>query len=126
MSAKESPHPIDLHVGAKIRVRRKQVAMSQSALADKLGMTFQQVQKYERGANRVSASVLYKTAQVLEAPVSYFFEGLPDQPEGSKDKGADLKAVQALVAVPSVAAIPALTRDRQNLVGKLIDAIAGS
>ncbi len=70
------PSPVDAHVGARIRLRRKLLGLSQQQLADRLGLTFQQVQKYERGVNRVSASKLYETAQALEVPVTHFFEGL--------------------------------------------------
>jgi transcriptional regulator with XRE-family HTH domain len=85
--SERSPHPIDVHVGARIRLRRKFLRISQEKLADALGLTFQQVQKYERGANRVSASKLYEIARFLNAPVQYFFEGLTDavQPGGEED-----------------------------------------
>ncbi len=73
-----SPNPVDLHVGARIRMRRKVLGVSQEKLADELGLTFQQVQKYERGANRVSASKLFEIARALAAPVSYFFDGLSE------------------------------------------------
>jgi len=73
-----SPNPVDLHVGARIRMRRKVLGVSQEKLADELHLTFQQVQKYERGANRVSASKLYEIARALSSPVAYFFEGLSD------------------------------------------------
>jgi transcriptional regulator with XRE-family HTH domain len=69
--AKPGPGPLDLNVGARIRLRRKALGITQSELAQALGLTFQQVQKYERGVNRVSASVLVKIAQRLECPVSY-------------------------------------------------------
>ncbi len=69
MAANESPDPIDIEVGSRIRVRRKQLSLSQSALAAALDLTFQQVQKYERGANRVSASMLVKIAKKLETSV---------------------------------------------------------
>jgi transcriptional regulator with XRE-family HTH domain len=72
------PNPVDLHVGARIRLRRRMQGVSQEKLADALGLTFQQVQKYERGANRVSASKLYEIAAALHAPVAYFFDGLAD------------------------------------------------
>lgn len=75
------PNAIDIHVGARIRLRRVQLDISQSKLAEDLGVTFQQVQKYERGTNRVSASKLWKTAEALGVTVSYFFEGLA--PDGS-------------------------------------------
>lgn len=68
------PHPIDVHVGIRVRGRRHELGMSQSALAEALGMSFQQVQKYERGANRVSASVLWEMSQTMQVPVGYFFE----------------------------------------------------
>ena len=70
------PSSVDAHVGARIRLRRKLLGLSQQQLAARLGLTFQQVQKYERGVNRVSASKLYETAQVLQASVTHFFEGL--------------------------------------------------
>ena len=72
-----APNPIDVHVGERIRCRRRSLGISQDRLAEEIGLTFQQVQKYERGTNRVSASKLYQAAKVLQAPVSYFFEGLP-------------------------------------------------
>lgn len=78
------PSPVDAHVGARIRLRRKLLGMSQQHLAERLGLTFQQVQKYERGVNRVSASKLYETAQVLQAPVTHFFEGLDDEPSAKR------------------------------------------
>lgn len=79
MSTKENgPNPVDLHVGARVRVRRKFLGMSQTDLARELGLTFQQVQKYERGSNRVSASKLYETGKALKVPISYFFEGFGD------------------------------------------------
>jgi transcriptional regulator with XRE-family HTH domain len=75
---KDGPNPIDLHVGAKVRMRRKFLGLSQEALADAIGLTFQQVQKYERGSNRISASKLYEIAKVLKTPISYFFDGIKE------------------------------------------------
>lgn len=72
------PHITDLHVGAQVRKRRKALGMSQGELADAVGITFQQIQKYERGANRISASKLHEIAHFLGMPIAYFFEGLPD------------------------------------------------
>jgi len=83
-----TPNPIDLHVGARIRMRRRMLGVSQEKLADALGLTFQQVQKYERGANRVSASKLYEIAAALKTPVSYFFEGLADPSAGEAEDAA--------------------------------------
>jgi len=73
------PNPIDQHVGSRVRLRRQLKKMSQEKLGDELGVTFQQVQKYERGANRVGASRLYRLSRVLEVPVQFFFEGLGDK-----------------------------------------------
>lgn len=70
-----APNPVDLHVGARVRMRRKFLGMSQEGLAETIELTFQQVQKYERGANRISASKLYEISRALKAPVAYFFEG---------------------------------------------------
>ena len=72
------PNPVDIHVGSRIRMRRRVMGLSQDDLASQLGLTFQQVQKYERGTNRVSASKLFGIAAVLQAPVSYFFDGLSE------------------------------------------------
>ncbi|MBB2159453.1 helix-turn-helix domain-containing protein [Gluconacetobacter sacchari] len=70
------PKPVDVHVGGRIRLRRALLGMSQERLGEALGLTFQQVQKYERGTNRVSASRLYELSDVLDVPVSFFFDGL--------------------------------------------------
>jgi transcriptional regulator with XRE-family HTH domain len=88
--ADKTPNPVDLYVGGRIRMRRRTLGVSQEKLADDLGLTFQQVQKYERGANRVSASKLYEIARSLSIPVAYFFEGLNDPVSGGvADQGAD-------------------------------------
>lgn len=68
-------NPVDLHVGGRVRMRRKFLGLSQTDLAEALGLTFQQVQKYERGSNRISASKLFEIARTLKVPVAYFFEG---------------------------------------------------
>lgn len=78
MAGTDRRDPVDVAVGAKIRLRRKQIGMTQKSLADSLGVTFQQVQKYERGANRVSASMLARAAKALEMPVAAFFDSEPD------------------------------------------------
>ncbi len=73
----KSPNPIDMHVGARVRMRRLMVGFSQGKLGDALDVTFQQVQKYEKGANRIGASRLQQLARVLDVSPSYFFEGAP-------------------------------------------------
>lgn len=80
MIAKKAPNPTDKHVGARVRMRRMMLGMSQEKLGDALGLTFQQVQKYEKGANRIGASRLQQIAHILQVPVSFFFEGAPSSP----------------------------------------------
>ena len=74
-----STNPVDVHVGTRVRLRRQVLKMSQEKLGDQLGVTFQQVQKYERGANRIGASRLWKISDVLNVPINFFFDGLADQ-----------------------------------------------
>lgn len=80
------PNPVDRHVGLRIRMRRKELGVSQEKLAESIGLTFQQVQKYERAANRVSASKLWEMARALETSVAYFYEGLA---EGAATRGSN-------------------------------------
>jgi len=77
MMAKKAPNPIDKHVGSRVRMRRMMLSMSQEKLGNNLGLTFQQVQKYEKGTNRIGASRLQQISQILQVPVSFFFEGAP-------------------------------------------------
>jgi transcriptional regulator with XRE-family HTH domain len=92
-------HPVDLYVGARLRIRRKVLGLSQTQLAEALGITFQQIQKYERGANRISASKLYEAARLLQSPVAYFFEGLDETAGNSVDDGFAQRMTQ-FVATP--------------------------
>jgi len=87
-SGPRSPNPVDIHVGARVRLRRKILRLSQEKLGDELGVTFQQVQKYERGANRVGASRLWKLSEVLDVPVSFFYDGLSTEYGGQSDSPA--------------------------------------
>jgi|AGTN01.3.fsa_nt_gi Predicted transcriptional regulators len=75
--AKDGPEPVDIHVGMRLRLRRTLLGFSQTELGEALGLTFQQIQKYERGVNRVSASTLHRMASVLSVPVSFFFDDMP-------------------------------------------------
>ncbi len=86
------PNPIDVHVGARVRLRRTLLGMSQEKLGDALGLTFQQVQKYERGANRIGSSRLFQLSQILDVPVSYFFEEIPETPSGGAPGMAEAPA----------------------------------
>jgi transcriptional regulator with XRE-family HTH domain len=128
--AERGPNPVDLHVGARIRMRRKLLGVSQERLAEQLNLTFQQVQKYERGANRVSASKLYEIARALEAPVAYFFEGLADTAlAGSGVDAPGGEYVHDLVMTPEglelAATFPRIRRGRiRRKVLDLVKALA--
>jgi len=105
-------HPVDAHVGKRIRHRRWMVGMTQQQLADKVGIKFQQIQKYETGMNRVSASRLWDIADALGVQIAFFFEGLADQgliPVGQGDIMADKEALEL---VRSYYAIPEAQRRR--------------
>lgn len=105
-------HPVDSHVGQRIRQRRWMSGMTQQQLAEKVGIKFQQIQKYETGMNRVSASRLWDIAEALSVPVSFFFEGLNEDgviAAGSRDMLADKEAMDL---VRSYYAIPEAQRRR--------------
>ena len=72
-----TPNPVDIYVGRRLRQRRTMLGMNQNALAKALGLSFQQIQKYERGVNRIGSSRLYHLSQILDVPIGYFFEGAP-------------------------------------------------
>jgi transcriptional regulator with XRE-family HTH domain len=82
MSNTNKPNPVDVHVGRRVRFRRVMLGLSQQSLGDQLGVTFQQLQKYEKGANRISASRLYDIASILSVPVAFFFDDMPGQKPG--------------------------------------------
>jgi transcriptional regulator with XRE-family HTH domain len=90
---KDVANPVDKHVGSKLRARRTKLGMSQSILAEALGLTFQQVQKYEKGVNRIGAGRLQQIAQILQMPVESFFEGLPHE-RGQRRVPTDVPDVQ--------------------------------
>ena len=83
------PHPVDVHVGARLRFKRKLLGLSQTDLGNALGLSFQQIQKYENGANRVSASRLYQLTSILDVPISFFFEDMPSEITGPEKFPAD-------------------------------------
>jgi transcriptional regulator with XRE-family HTH domain len=84
-----SVHAMDVHVGSRVRIRRTLLGMSQERLGDALGLTFQQVQKYERGDNRISAGVLWQLGRILDVPVSFFFDDAPAALGGTAGRDAD-------------------------------------
>lgn len=89
--AEDGPRPVDVHVGNRVRLRRTLLGMSQEALGKAVGLTFQQIQKYERGANRIGASRLYEFARILDIPVSYFFEEMTDELRGADADDRDVE-----------------------------------
>ena len=102
----DGPDPIDRHVGAQLRLRRAQAGMTQSELGAKVGLSFQAVQKYETGENRISASRLYQLARILDVPQSYFFEGLDETGQSEEACGAaDLSRKEASMVLGAYYAI---------------------
>ena len=93
-AAKKAPNPTDRHIGARVRMRRKMLAMSQTQLADALGITYQQVQKNESGTNRIGASWLQQISRILQVPVAFFFEGSPNASEPHGSNGSALSMAQ--------------------------------
>jgi transcriptional regulator with XRE-family HTH domain len=87
MATKKAPNPTDKHVGSRVRMRRMMLSMSQEKLGDALGLTFQQVQKYEKGTNRIGASRLQQISHILQVPVEFFFEGAPSASGGARPEG---------------------------------------
>jgi transcriptional regulator with XRE-family HTH domain len=120
----DQPHPTDVHVGRRIRLRRRAEGLSQEKLADGLGLTFQQVQKYERGANRVSASKLHQIGEALGVSVGWFFEGL-EGPEGGPDSGELNRFLMCATAEELISAWPKLSTRTQRDLTRLVTEIAG-
>ena len=119
---KKLPNPIDQHVGSRVRMRRTMVGMSQEKLGTALGLTFQQVQKYEKGTNRIGASRLQQIAGILNVPPAFFFEDLPGETrtaEGFADQGSGF-VVDFLSTPEGVQLTKAFMRVRQPRVRKKI------
>jgi transcriptional regulator with XRE-family HTH domain len=118
----KSPNPTDKHVGNRVRMRRLMLDMSQTALGDALGITFQQIQKYEKGTNRISASRLQEISNILQVPISFFFEGLPNaqsKPRISQDPfQANLS--QFLATSDGLSLIKAYTQIKSRAVRRAI------
>lgn len=90
------PRPVDVHVGGRVRLRRTLLGMSQEELGEALGVTFQQVQKYERGSNRISASRLFQISKILDAPITFFFDDMPEEIGKSVSKRVFLRSNKRL------------------------------
>lgn len=121
-------HPVDVHVGKRVRHRRWLIGMTQQQLAEQVGIKFQQIQKYETGANRISASRLWDIADALSVPVSFFFEGLEEAEKAAPEKHsvpADIMAdKEALDLVRSYYAIPENQRRRLFELARVLSDVA--
>ncbi len=129
---RRDPNFIDVHVGNRIRMRRQIVGMSQEKLGELLGITFQQVQKYEKGTNRISASRLYYAAKTLGVQVQFFFEDLPgvDDQGGFSDSSPEDSVMAALMNVEGVTLAKAFrdadSSGKRKLISQLARLIADS
>jgi transcriptional regulator with XRE-family HTH domain len=110
----DKPNPIDIHVGSRVRLRRTLLGMSQEKLGEAIGLTFQQVQKYERGANRIGASRLYDLSRVLDVPVSFFFDDM--NPTVTTAAEARLGGMTPEAPNPTYEADPLMRRETLELV----------
>lgn len=115
MVAKKAPNPIDKHVGSRVRMRRMMLNMSQEKLGDALELTFQQVQKYEKGTNRIGASRLQQISNILQVPVEFFFEGAQSiaggpRPEGAADAPSPAYVADFLASADGLALTKAFMR----------------
>ena len=132
MDETRKPDPVDVHVGRAVFARRKALGVTQERLAEKLRMTFQQVQKYERGSNRISASKLYAIAGALGCEPGDFYAGLPPATEGPRDASAEQAAAledvaqlrDLAAAVPEVRLLTSMRSAKRRLVGELLSALA--
>ncbi len=127
--AKKAPNPIDKHVGSRVRMRRMMLGMSQEKLGDALGLTFQQVQKYEKGTNRIGASRLQQISKTLNVPPSFFFEGAPalagEGPSGFAEDTNSQYVVDFLSTTEGLALNRAFARIKDPKVRKrVVDLVA--
>ena len=108
--SRKGPHPIDVHVGSRVRLRRNLLGMNQTKLAKAVGVTYQQIQKYEWGVNRVGASRLFNLSRVLDVPISFFFEDLSPAAAGARKRRA-----RGLSEVPAAVLEPDLLSKRETV-----------
>jgi len=127
--ASKAPNPIDKHVGSRVRMRRMMMGMSQEKLGDAIGLTFQQVQKYEKGTNRIGASRLQQIANTLQVPVAFFFEGAPLLPglsAGSGDAPSPTYVSDFLATSDGLALTKAFMRIKDTkLRRRIVDLVEG-
>ncbi|WP_205574616.1 helix-turn-helix domain-containing protein [Indioceanicola profundi] len=125
----EGPNPIDIHVGQRLRLRRTLLGLSQETLGEAVGITFQQLQKYERGANRISASRLFNLSQVLGVPVTFFFEDLPSPGDEGLGEPSETQEFESMARRETLELVRAYYRIPEENVRRrafeLIKALAG-
>lgn len=127
-TGKGGPHPVDRRVGRRVWEKRLELGFNQSDLARALGLTFQQIQKYEKGANRISSSRLWDVARFFQVDIGYFFEGLED-PNASRHPSAEASKSNILVSHHSLEIsrlAPRLTTRQQKLAAEVIRELAGA
>jgi transcriptional regulator with XRE-family HTH domain len=124
---KKAPNPVDKHVGSRVRMRRMMLTMSQEKLGDALGLTFQQVQKYEKGTNRIGASRLQQISQILQVSVSFFFEGAPNthvDPDGMQEAPSPAYVSDFLATSEGLALTKAFMRIKEpKLRRRIVDLV---
>jgi transcriptional regulator with XRE-family HTH domain len=124
--AKKAPNPIDIHVGSRVRMRRMMLSMSQTKLGDALDLTFQQVQKYEKGTNRVSASRLQQMSHILQVPVTFFFEGAPGASQAKGTTPSPAYVTDFLATSDGLALTKAFTQIKDvKLRRRIVDLVEG-
>jgi len=127
--AKKVPNPIDVHVGSRVRIRRLELGISQGKLGDALGITFQQVQKYEKATNRISSSRLQHVSRILHVAIAYFFEGSPGQLKAKGNAPSLTYVSDFLATTDGLALAKAFTQIKnanvRHHIVKLVNEIAG-
>jgi transcriptional regulator with XRE-family HTH domain len=127
--AKKVPNPIDVHVGSRVRIRRVELGMSQGKLGDALGITFQQVQKYEKGTNRIGASRLQHVSGILQVAVAHFFEGTPGQLKAKGNPPSSTYVSDFIATTDGLTLAKAFTQIKnanvRRQIVKLVNEIAG-
>jgi transcriptional regulator with XRE-family HTH domain len=125
---KKLPNPMDMHVGSRVRMRRIMLGTTQEKTADALGLTFQQVQKYEKGTNRISASRLQQLAHILRVPVEFFFDGAPGRPKMDGNAPSAAYVSDFITSPDGIPLIKAFTRlkdaNLRRCIVKLVEEIA--
>jgi transcriptional regulator with XRE-family HTH domain len=118
--SERTPNPVDRHVGLRIRLRRKALGISQEKLAESIGLTFQQVQKYERATNRVSASKLWEMARALETTIGYFFDGLGEPAPAAQESPERAMAHEFLMTPEGMELATSFSRIRRPRVRRRV------